>query len=53
MTTRLRLILSALPCTSGIVLGQDVKYSYDPGVDFSKYHWQPLAAVCTPYPGKR
>ena len=47
MKTNLLLILSTLLCTSGIVLGQEVKYNYDPGVDFSKYHtyqWVSLSA---------
>lgn len=50
MKTRLQLILAALLCTSGFVRGQDVKYNYDPSVDFSKYHTYQWVNLPTNHP---
>lgn len=50
MKTSLLLILSTLLCTSGLVLGQDVKYNYDPSVDFSKYHTYQWVTLPTNHP---
>lgn len=50
MKTRLLLILSTLLCTRGFVLGQGVKYNYDPSVDFSKYHTYQWVNLPTNHP---
>jgi hypothetical protein len=51
LITRLPLILSGLLCASGgLALGQDVKYNYDPSVDFSKYHTYQWASLPTNHP---
>jgi hypothetical protein len=37
MKKHLRAILAALACFGGLAAGQDVRYNFDPNVDFSKF----------------
>jgi len=52
MKNRLMMILSALVCVSGLVLAQDVKYNYDFGTDFSKYHTYQWVNLPTAHPSQ-
>src|SRR5271163_4392485 len=51
MTNRLSIMLTGLLCLSGLVMAQDVKYNFDSGTDFSKYHtyeWVALSSNAHP-----
>ncbi len=50
MKIGLRTLLPALLCMSGIVLAQDVKYNYDFGANFSKYHTYQWMNLPTAHP---
>ncbi len=50
MTNRLITILPGLLCLTGVLVGQDVKYNYDPTADFSKYHTYQWVALPTAHP---
>lgn len=48
---KIRLImLSALLGMSGLIVAQDVKYNFDPNVDFSKYHTYQWVSLPTAHP---
>jgi hypothetical protein len=47
---RLPIVLSGLLCMSGLVLAQEVKYNFDPSVDFSKYHTYQWVSLSTAHP---
>jgi hypothetical protein len=44
------LILSGLLCASILLLAQDVKYNFDPSVNFAKYHTYQWAKLPTNHP---
>jgi hypothetical protein len=51
MTNRLSMMLTGLLCLSGLVMAQDVRYNFDSGTDFSKYHtyeWVTLSSNAHP-----
>jgi hypothetical protein len=50
MKRGLRIILPALLSMSGLALAQDVKYDYNFGVDFSKYHTYQWVSLPTIHP---
>jgi hypothetical protein len=50
MTIRLQVIVPALLSMSAIALAQDVKYNFDPGVNFAKYHTYQWVALSTLHP---
>jgi hypothetical protein len=44
----MKIVLLALICMSGLVLAQDVKYNFDPGVNWAQYHtykWVKIAGA--------
>ena len=45
-----RLILSGLLCASSLLLAQDVKYNFDPSVNFAKYHTYQWVSLDTAHP---
>jgi Domain of unknown function (DUF4136) len=45
-----RLLLSGLLYASSLLLAQDVKYNYDPSVNFSKYHTYQWVTLQTNHP---
>jgi hypothetical protein len=47
---RTPLILFGLMCVSSLLPAQDVKYNFDPGADFSKYHSYQWVALPTAHP---
>jgi hypothetical protein len=50
MKIRLPIVLAAALCTRGLLLAQDVKYNYDPSVNFANYHTYQWVSLPTAHP---
>jgi len=46
-------ILCGLLCAGGLLTAQDVKYNFDPSVNFSKYHTYQWVSLPTVHPDQR